>query len=216
MDHIKLKKEEAAFYFNQAAHNFQNLNDITEEQYKKISQSDKKRAKAALENLFSDPAVLQKTVNFIFNFKDAAKNPRNEIEALILKFVDLRNYFSHYIHTDQVLELSGGEKNYIERYYQISMDATSSRDTAINLFQGNRLTDGGVLFLLCMFLKKSQANKLIGSISGFKRNDPVGQPRRNLFTYYSVREGYKVVPDMQKHFLLFTLVNQPGLCEPCG
>jgi hypothetical protein len=58
-----------------------------------------------------------------------------------------------------------------------------------------------------MFLKKSQANKLISSVSGFKRNDNQGQPRRNLFTCYSVREGYKVVPDMQKHFLLFTLVN---------
>jgi hypothetical protein len=106
--------------------------------------------------------------------------------------------------------LSNGERPLLEKYYQIAIEKTRSEDVKLEIFEtrnGNKLTDAGVLFFLCMFLKKSQANKLISGISGFKRNDPTGQPRRNLFTYFSVREGYKVVPHMQKHFLLFTLVN---------
>lgn len=207
MDNIVLKKEEAAFYFNQATLNLRSLDGNIDRQYEEISNNDKKRAKTALEKVFTSLAVLQKTENFVFNFRDVAKNSRNEIENLILKLVDLRNFYSHYVHGEHVKELSGGEKAALEKYYQIAVEATGSQPVSLKILDGNKLTDAGVLLLLCMFLKKAQANKLISTISGFKRNDPEGQPRRNLFTYYSVREGYKVVPDMQKHFLLFTLVS---------
>jgi len=126
----------------------------------------------------------------------------------LLKFVELRNFYSHHVHNDNVKILSNGEKPLLEKYYQIATEATGSEEVRLEIIENNnKLTNAGVLFFLCMFLKKSQANKLISGISGFKRNDTAGQPRRNLFTFFSVREGYKVVPDMQKHFLLFTLVN---------
>ncbi len=207
MQDIELKKEEAAFYFNLAIHNFQSVSGISDEQYRSISGKVKEKVKKNLEDLFANSTVLQKTENFIFNYKDTAKSARNEIETLVLKLVELRNFYSHHIHGEQVKVLSGGEKAALERYYQIAIDATGSRKEALDLFNGNKLTNAGVLFILCLFLKKAQANKLISSISGFKENGPEGQPRRNLFTYYCIREGYKIVPDMQKHFLLFALIN---------
>ncbi len=194
---IKLEKQEAAFYFNQTELNLKAIeSNIFDKQQRMI--------------LLNNPRILAKVGNFIFNFKDVAKNAKGEIDCLLLKLSELRNFYSHYVHTDNVKELSKGEKPLLERYYQIAIEATRSEDVKLELFETrneNKLTDAGVLFFSCMFLKKSQANKFISGISGFKRNDPTGQPRRNLFTCFSVREGYKVVPDMQKHFLLFTLVN---------
>jgi len=195
MNGIELKKEEAAFYFNQAELNSEAI---------EVGIFDKGRRKTLLNN----PQILAKVENFIFNFKDVTKNAKGEIDCLLLKLRELRNFYSHYVHNDNVKVLSNGEKPLLEKYYQIAIEATGSEGVKLEIIGGqNKLTDAGVLFLLCMFLKKSQANKLISGISGFKRNDPTGQPRRNLFTYFSRREGYKVVLDMQKHFLLFTLVN---------
>jgi len=196
-DFIKLEKQEAAFYFNQTVLNLKAIeSNIFDKQQRMI--------------LLNNPRILAKVGNFIFNCRDVTKNAKGEIDCLLLKLADLRNFYSHYVHTDDVKILSNGEKPLLERYYQIAIEATRSEDVKLELFETinkNKLTDAGVLFFLCMFLKKSQANKLISGISGFKRNDPTGQPRRNLFICFSVREGYKVVPDMQKHFLLFTLVN---------
>jgi len=204
---IELNKEEAAFYFNQAILNISGLDEIIEKQLPHIG-SNKENAKKAIERIFNNSIVLKNVENYVYNFKDVAKNVRNEIEALLLKLVELRNYYSHYVYNDNVKILSNGEKPILEKYYQIAIEETGSENVKLEIIENNNyLTDAGVLYLLCMFLKKSQANKLISSVSGFKRNDKEGQPRRKLFTYYSVREGYKVVPDMQKHFLLFTLVN---------
>jgi len=207
MNIIKLKKEEAAFYFNQTILNLSGLDEIIEKQIPHII-SNKENAKKVIDKIFNNRLLLKSVENYIYNFKDVAKNARTEIEAILLKLVELRNFYSHYVHNDTVKILSNGEKPILEKYYQIAIEATGSKNVKLVIIENNNcLTDSGVLFLLCMFLKKSQANKLISSVSGFKRNDKEGQPRRNLFTYYSVREGYKVVPDMQKHFLLFALVN---------
>lgn len=207
MNGIELKKKEAAFYFNQAGLNISGLDEIIEKQFPHIS-SNKENAKKTIDIIFKNNDILQKVENYVFNFQDVAKDAKVELEALLLKLVELRNFYSHYVHTDNVKILSNGEKPILEKYYQIAIDATGSKDVKLEITEGaNKLTDAGVLFFLCMFLKKSQANKLISGISGFKRNDTAGQPRRNLFTYFCVRERYKVVPDMQKHFLLFTLVN---------
>lgn len=211
MENIKLEKQEAAFYFNQAGLNISGLDEIFEKQSQWKS-SVKENAKKAIDIILRNNDVLQKVENYVFNFQDVTKDARVELEALLLKLVELRNFYSHYVHTDNVKILSNGEKPILEKYYQIAIEATGSKDVKLEITEGaNKLTDAGVLFFLCMFLKKSQANKLISGVSGFKRNDAAGQPRRNLFTYFCVREGYKVVPDMQKHFLLFTLVNH--LCN---
>ncbi len=207
MNAIELKKEEAAFYFNQARLNISGLDEIIEKQLPHIG-SNRENAKKTVDMILDNPEVLKKMENYVFNSRDIAKNARGELEALLLKLVELRNFYSHYVHKDDVKTLSYGEKPLLDKYYEIAIEATGSKDVRLEIIDDkNKLTDAGVLFLLCMFLKKSEANKLISSIRGFKRNDKEGQPRRNLFTYYSVREGYKVVPDMQKHFLLFTLVN---------
>jgi len=194
---IKLEKQEAAFYFNQTELNLKAIErNIFDKQYRMI--------------LLNNPKILTKVGNFIFNFRDVTKNAKGEMDCLLLKLAELRNFYSHYVHTDDVKILSNGEKPLLERYYKIAIEATRSEDVKLEIFETrneNKITNAGVLFFLCMFLKKSQANKLISGISGFKRNDTFGQPRRNLFTYFCVREGYKVVPEMQKHFLLFTLVN---------
>ncbi len=205
---LKLKKEDVAFCFNQAQLNIMGLDEAIEKQLPHVG-SNKENAKKAIDGMFnSSDDILEKTENFVFNFKDVTKHARGEIEILLLKLIELRNYYSHYVHNDHVKILSNGEKPILERYYQIAIEATGSETVKLEIINNDRLTEAGVLFLLCMFLKKSQANKLISSVSGFKRNDVTGQPRRKLFTYYSVREGYKIIPDMQKHFLLFQLVNQ--------
>jgi len=194
-DFIKLEKQEAAFYFNQTELNLKAIeSNIFDKQQRVI--------------LLNNPQILAKVGDFIFNFRDVTKNAKGEIDCLLLKLRELRNFYSHYVYTDDVKILSNGERPLLEKYYQFAIEATGSENVKLEIIESNnRLTEAGVLFFLCMFLKKSQANKLISGISGFKRNDPTGQPRRNLFTYFSVREGYKVVPDMQKHFLLFVLVN---------
>jgi len=195
MENIKLEKQKAAFYFNQAELNLKAIEGNI---------FDKGRRKT----LFDNPKILSKVENFIFNFKDVTKNAKGEIDCLLSKLMELRNFYSHYVHKPDVKELSKGEKPLLERYYQIAIEATGSENVKLEIIENDKwLTDAGVLLFLCMFLKKSQANKLISGISGFKRNDTFGQPRRNLFNYFSVRERYKVVPDMQKHFLLFVLVN---------
>ena len=205
MDRI-LKKEEMAFYFNQAQLNIMGLDEVIEKQLQHIG-GKKENAKKALDIIFKNNEVLKKVENYVFNFEDVTKHAQVELEILLLKLIELRNYYSHYVHTDNVKTLSNGEKPILERYYQIAIEATGSETVKLEIINNDKLRETGVLFLLCMFLKKSQANKLISSISGFKINDVKGQPRRNLFTYYSVREGYKIIPDMQKHFLLFQLVN---------
>jgi len=195
MNGIELKKEEAAFYFNQAELNLKAIEDNI---------FDKERRKTLLNN----PQILAKMENFIFNFRDVTKNAKGEIDCLLLKLRELRNFYSHYVHKRDVRELSKGEKPILEKYYQFAIESTGSENVKLEIIENDAwLADAGVLFFLCIFLKKSQANKLISGISGFKRNDDTGQPRRNLFTYFSIREGYKVVPEMQKHFLLFSLVN---------
>jgi hypothetical protein len=200
MNSIEFKNEEAAFYFNQAELNLKAIESGILDKQQRMT-------------LLNNPRILNKVENFIFNFKDVTKNAKGEIDCLLLKLRELRNFYSHYVHNDNVKVLSNGEKPLLERYYQIAIEETGSEDVKLEIIGSqNRLTDAGVLFFLCMFLKKSQANKLISGISGFNRNDPTGQPRRNLFIHFSVREGYKVVPDMQKHFLLFTL----GVCPSNG
>jgi len=199
MNGIELKKEEAAFCFNQAGLNISGLDEVIEKQFPHIG-SKKENAKKTISTIFNNREILQKVENYVFNFRDIAKDARVELEALLLKLVELRNYYSHYVHNDTVKILSNGEKSLLERYYQIAIEETGSEKVRLEIIEGEKkLTDAGVLFLLCMFLKKSQANKLISSI--------VGQPRGKLFTYFSVRDGYKILPDMQKHFLLFTLVD---------
>ncbi len=194
MNKITLKKEEAAFYFNLALLNLQSF-------HKNILDNEQRN------ELLNNSEVLKKVENYIFNFKDTAKNIKGEIDVLILKLQRLRNYYSHYVHKDDVKILRDNEKTIIGQYYEIAKEKTSSEASSLEIFEGNRLKEAGVLFFLCMFLKKSQANNLIGSISGLKRTDTFGRPRRKLFTYYSIREGYKIVPDMKKHFLMFSIVN---------
>ena len=206
MRNIKLENQEVAFYFNQAILNISRLDEVIEQQSLHAVRN-KASAKGKIDTILNKSGVLQKLENYVFNFKDVAKDTRVELEALLLKLTDLRNFYSHYVYMDNVKILSNGEKPLLEKYYQIAIEATGSKDNLEITEGANKLTDAGVLFFLCMFLKKSQANKLISGISGFKRNDPIGQPRRNLFTHFSVREGYKVVQNMHKHFLLFTLVN---------
>ncbi len=143
-DFIKLEKQEAAFYFNQTELNLKAIeSNIFDKQQRMI--------------LLNNPQLLAKVGNFIFNFKDVAKNAKGEIDCLLLKLSELRNFYSHYVHNDNVKELSKGEKPLLERYYQIAIEATRSEDVKLEIFEtrnGNKLTDAGVLFFLCMFLKK--------------------------------------------------------------
>ena len=205
---VNLEKEEAAFYFNQALLNITGLDEAIEKQHQQLVSKKKEHVKKALDLILDQSDILKKIDNFVFNFnKYVTKNARGEIEILLLKLIELRHYYSHYVHNDNVMILSNGEKPILERHYQVAIEATGSETDKLEIMNDNKLTKAGVLFLLCMFLKKSQANKIISSVSGFNDNRDEKKPRRNLFTFYSVREGYKIIPDMEKHFLLFQLVN---------
>lgn len=206
MDSI-LKKEEMAFYFNQAQLNIMGLDEVIEKQQKQVESPKAEVKNKALDTILEKSDVLKKLENYIFNSHDVAQDAKKEIKCLMSKLIELRHFYSHYVHNDTVKVLRKGEKPILEKYYQNAIEATGSETVKLEIINNKILTEAGVLFLLCMFLKKSQANKLISSVSGFKRNDVTGQPRRNLFTYYSQRDRYKIVSDMQKHFLLFQLVN---------
>jgi hypothetical protein len=210
MNVIELKKEEAAFYFNQAIMNLAGLDPFIAVRQQQMESKKIEIRDQVINEIISSEERLKKLENYIFNYKDIAKDAKNEIKCLLLKLVELRHFYSHYVSNETVRVLSKGEKPLLERYYQIAKESTQSENDKLALFEDEnppKLTNVGVLFLLCMFLKKTQTNNLIGGISGFKRTDNEARTRRNLFTYYCVREGYKIVPDMQWHFLLFALVN---------
>ncbi|MGA2915203.1 MAG: hypothetical protein ABSE89_04175 [Sedimentisphaerales bacterium] len=114
MDSIELKKEEMAFYFNQAIHNLVGLDDVIEKQFPHIG-SKKESAKKAIDNILKNSEVLQKVENFVFNFKDVTKDARAELDILLLKLVELRNYHSHYVYNVNVKILSNGEKPLLEK-----------------------------------------------------------------------------------------------------
>ncbi len=94
MNIIELKKEEAAFHFNQAELNLKAIEDNI---------FDEGRRKTLLDN----PRILAEVKNFIFNFEDVTKNARGEIDCLISKLRELRNFYSHYVHNDNVKVFNG-------------------------------------------------------------------------------------------------------------
>ena len=136
MNSIELKKEEAAFYFNQAILNISGLDVIIEKQLPHIS-SNKENAKKAIEKIFNNSLILKNVENYVYNFKDVAKNPRNEIEALLLKLIELRNFYSHYVHNDTVKILSNGERPILKKYYQIAIEATGSENVKLQIIETN-------------------------------------------------------------------------------
>ena len=115
-----LKKEEVAFYFNQAQLNIMGLDEVIEKQLQHVG-SKKENAKRAIDFMLNSTDVLKKIENYVFNFKDVTNNARGEIEILLMKLIELRNYYSHYVHIDNVKILSNGEKPLLKRYYQIAI-----------------------------------------------------------------------------------------------
>ncbi len=180
---LKEHKAKVGMFFNLAEQNLKNID-------KCFSYNNK--AEDFPDQFKKNEKSFKQLYGFVFNNMDISTSPENEIKVLMVMLYRLRDYYCHYICDNQSKNVDENEKKLLERYYNLAVEQTKSENVKLEIFtknnnNANKLTDEGVLFLLCMFLKTSQANTLIGSISGFKRSDSDGMPRRNLFTFYSVR-----------------------------
>lgn len=69
---------------------------------------------------------------------------------------------------------------------------------------GKYLSFYGNLFLLSLFLYKSEANQLISKIKGFKKNEtPAEQSKRDIFTFFSKKFSSQDINSEENHLVKF-------------
>lgn len=84
----------------------------------------------------------------------------------------------------------------------------------IELYRNNRLTQYGLLYFLTLFLERQDANKLISSISGFKRNeDERYRVKREYFMQYCCRKPkHKLDSQDTKQAVVLDLLGELHRC----
>lgn len=76
--------------------------------------------------------------------------------------------------------------------------------TLFSITQGKYLSFYGCLFLLSLFLYKSEANQLISKIKGFKKNEtPAEQSKRDIFTFFSKKFTSQDINSEENHLIKF-------------
>ncbi|MBN1806475.1 MAG: hypothetical protein JW837_14595 [Sedimentisphaerales bacterium] len=132
---IELKKEEAAFYFNQALMNLAGLHQIIESQQQQLERKDVEKKDKAIDTIIENCDCLKKLELYIFYNKDVTKDTKGEIKHLLSKLIELRHFYSHYVHNNNVKILSKGEKPILERYYQIAIEKTGSENVKLEILE---------------------------------------------------------------------------------
>lgn len=74
----------------------------------------------------------------------------------------------------------------------------------LTIKKGKYLTFNSCLFLLCTFLYKDEANKLISNIKGFKRNDDRKfKSKRNIFSFFSKKFSSQDINSEEQNLVKF-------------
>lgn len=130
-----------------------------------------------------------------YKVKEKIKNSAGEI----LK--NLRNYFSHHFHKQDLLIFSKDDKVRIvmERAYERSKyekKKNLQEDISIefpDLFEKEgKITTAGVLFFVSFFVERRFLNRLMGYVEGFKKTEGEYNITREVFATYCLRDSYSV------------------------
>jgi len=146
-------------------------------------------------------------------------NVQNQIESFLK---NMRNYFSHYYHSDKCLifEKDDPVKVFLESVYETTKSSviggtrqSDYKGVIPPIFEphnGNyMITAAGVIFLASFFCHRSNVYRMLGAVKGFKHTGKEelsdGQKRdygftRKLLAHYSLRDSYSIKAEETKSF----------------
>jgi hypothetical protein len=153
----------------------------------------------------------------------AGAKEQDMIVLFMRRLFDLRNWHSHLYHKDYPLyfnhtsdELMPYVKDFMEAHFEKALETAMGSNEELRsfyhaelkegftLFTGDsRLTREGRIFFLQFFLTRSEMNRCISGLEGFKRTDhPKWQLKRKIFSFYSKRDGSSLLSILYKQFEL--------------
>jgi hypothetical protein len=121
------------------------------------------------------------------------------------RLTDLRNYFSHYYHSDIPVSFAPDDpvKKIIDKSYEKAKEEVIKhlkKETDIEfpgLFDSSgRITSAGVVFLSSFFVERRVLSRLMGYVRGFKKSEGEYKITRKIFSKYCLRDSYSIhAPD---------------------
>lgn len=111
------------------------------------------------------------------------------------------------------------ERNKDDKKAVQQIDEATDRIKEVNLFDANNIfTEDGLLFTVCMFLRKSQASYVIRKWNGIKKTEGFYKTVGTFFTAYSVTDKYSLLSehDNMRSFrrIVSLLSNLPYIDHP--
>jgi hypothetical protein len=168
--------------------------------------------------------------NFLFNTSTQDRSEKivigtDEKRLLITileKLFELRNWHSHYCHNDKVLYFNSPNidenkvlielKEFLTSHLMVAAEKcikndeehlqyyNEQLDKAFRLFDEDKITQEGRIFFLHFFLTKSEMIHCLSGISGFKRSKSYWNLKREIFSFYSKRDGTSILAILYKTF----------------
>lgn len=143
-------------------------------------------------------------------------------KAVAERLNDIRNYFSHYYHSDKCLifEKDSPVKVFLESVYEAAQSSvvggtrqSDYKGVMPDIFEphngGYMITAAGVILLASFFCHRSNVYRMLGAVKGFKHTGKVvlsndekrdyGFTRR-LMAHFSLRDSYSIKSDETKSF----------------
>lgn len=118
------------------------------------------------------------------------------------KLNDIRNYFSHFHHTEESLCFKEDSpiRIILENAYKKAKQHHIERlekETDIEfpaLFESNdRITSAGIIFFSSLFVERRILNRLMGYVGGFKKTKGEYNITREIFSTYCLRDSYSIM-----------------------
>ncbi|NMA74937.1 MAG: hypothetical protein GX963_12450 [Bacteroidales bacterium] len=183
--------------------NIRNLNSHYLHIFDKIDLSNsplKLFIKEAFELVFIHVFMKEKNLNY----EKAAKNKKRLVTYLCNQFYPDNEYL------DEVRSffLSLSWDKALEYLLFISIDENyewkdNTDYTLLTIKKGIYPSFWSMLFLVCMFLYKHEANLIISKIQGLKRTEKNFQPKRKLFTFFSKKMSSQDLDSESQHLVKF-------------
>ena len=117
-------------------------------------------------------------------YKTPEKTLQNNLTIIIKRLNNLRNYYSHFCHSDEVLKIGKDEVDLITKLFNNALAFEKDYSEEIILFENNSFTKEGVIWFVALFLYKFQAQQLFPHISGFKKNTGLYKSKHKLYSFY--------------------------------
>lgn len=147
----------------------------------------------------------EETRKLIYEKEEENKIKQEIQKAAGEKLNNLRNYFSHYLHTPDCLIFTKNDplRIIMEKAYERALFEERKKqeeDISIEfpkLFEDdNKITSGGVIFFVSFFLERHILNRLLGYIPGFKDTRGEYNLSRKAISAYCLKGSHSVrTPD---------------------